>query len=144
VIRWLLNDVFCELLRYTRAVDNPKRYTISREKHVQANGKFADAVLGEFASEGKRYVAAVEGKGPKDPLDRPFAGGKVPAVDQAYDYAINLRCNSGVADTILTYRPQLGMVSPEPQLDPETRQVLTEVGRKIPEWWRADRFSREQ
>ena len=30
------------------------------------------------------------------------------------------------------------------QLDPETRRVLTEVGREIPEWWRADRFSREQ
>ena len=69
-----INDVFCELLGYTRAVDNPKRYTISREKHVQANGKFADAVLGEFGPEGKRYVAAVEGKGPKDPLDRPFGG----------------------------------------------------------------------
>jgi predicted DNA-binding transcriptional regulator AlpA len=30
------------------------------------------------------------------------------------------------------------------QLDPETRRVLTEVGREIPEWWRSDRFSREQ
>ena len=50
-----INDVFCELLGYTRAVDNPKRYTISREKHVQANGKFADADLREFGprSEGQ-------------------------------------------------------------------------------------------
>ncbi len=103
-----LNDVFCELLGYTRAVDNPKRYTISREKHVQANGKFADAVLGEFGSEGKRYVAAVEGKGPKDPLDRPFAGRKVSAVNQAFDYAINLRCNwivvTNVRQTRLYYK----------------------------------------
>jgi len=103
-----LNDVFCELLGYTRAVDNPKRYTISREKHVQANGKFADAVLGEFGPEGKRYVAAVEGKGPKDPLDRPFAGRKVSAVDQAFDYAINLRCNwivvTNVRQTRLYYK----------------------------------------
>src|SRR5262249_11354244 len=30
------------------------------------------------------------------------------------------------------------------QLDPETRRLLTEVGGKIPEWWRADRFSRQQ
>jgi hypothetical protein len=88
-----INDVFCELLGYTRAVDNPKRYTISREKHVQVDGKFADAVLGEFGPEGKRYIAAVEGKGPKDPLDRPFSGRKVSAVDQAFDYSINLRCN---------------------------------------------------
>ncbi len=30
------------------------------------------------------------------------------------------------------------------QLDPETRQVLTRAGRQIPEWWRTERFSREQ
>jgi DNA invertase Pin-like site-specific DNA recombinase len=30
------------------------------------------------------------------------------------------------------------------QLDPEMRRALTEVGRQMPEWWRADRFSREQ
>jgi hypothetical protein len=45
--------------------------------------------LGEFGPDAKRYVAAVEGKGPKDPLDRPFAGRKVSALDQAFDYAIN-------------------------------------------------------
>jgi hypothetical protein len=103
-----LNDVFCEMLGYTRAVDNPKRYTFSREKHVQANGKYADAVLGAFGAEGKRYVAAVEGKGPKDPLDRPFAGRKVSAVDQAFDYAINLRCNwilvTNIRQTRLYYK----------------------------------------
>ncbi|MFI5455560.1 MAG: Eco57I restriction-modification methylase domain-containing protein [Isosphaerales bacterium] len=103
-----INDVFCELLGYTRAVDNPSRYTISREKHVQANGKFADAVLGEFGPDAKRYVAAIEGKGPKDPLDRPFAGRKVSAVDQAFDYAINLRCNwilvTNIRQTRLYYK----------------------------------------
>jgi hypothetical protein len=30
------------------------------------------------------------------------------------------------------------------RLDPETRRALTEAGRRIPEWWRADRFSQEQ
>jgi DNA invertase Pin-like site-specific DNA recombinase len=30
------------------------------------------------------------------------------------------------------------------QLDPETRRALTEAGRRIPDWWRADRFTREQ
>jgi hypothetical protein len=103
-----LNDVFCELLGYSRAVDNPKRYTISREKHVQANGKFADAVLGEFGPDAKRYVAAIEGKGPKDPLDRPFGGRKISAVEQAFDYAINLRCNwivvTNIRQTRLYYK----------------------------------------
>jgi hypothetical protein len=103
-----LGDVFCGLLGYARAVDDPKRYTFSREKHVEANGKYADAVLGEFAPVAKRYVAAVEGKGPKDPLDRPFAGRKVSAVDQAFDYAINLRCNwilvTNIRQTRLYYK----------------------------------------
>jgi hypothetical protein len=30
------------------------------------------------------------------------------------------------------------------QLGPETRRALAEAGRRIPEWWRADRFSQEQ
>jgi hypothetical protein len=30
------------------------------------------------------------------------------------------------------------------QLDPETRQALVEAGQRLPEWWRTDRFSREQ
>jgi hypothetical protein len=36
---------------------------------------------------------ALEGKGPRDPLDRPFAGRRMSAVDQAYRYAINLPCD---------------------------------------------------
>jgi len=30
------------------------------------------------------------------------------------------------------------------QIDPETRRALMEAGQQIPEWWRTDRFSREQ
>jgi DNA invertase Pin-like site-specific DNA recombinase len=30
------------------------------------------------------------------------------------------------------------------QLDPETRRALAEVGKRLPEWWHADRFSQEQ
>ncbi len=30
-----INDVFCELLGYARAAENPNRFTISREKHGQ-------------------------------------------------------------------------------------------------------------
>lgn len=85
-----LTDIFCGLLGYARAVDNKERFTFSREKHVQVDGKYADAVLGEFCLGSERFVVAVEGKGPKDPLDRPFAGRKMSAVDQGYRYAINL------------------------------------------------------
>lgn len=85
-----LTDVFCRVLGYTRAVDNGERYTFSREKYVEVDGKFADGVLGDLRPNGSRFVVAVEGKGPKDPLDRPFAGRKMSAVDQGYRYAINL------------------------------------------------------
>ncbi|HUY88700.1 MAG TPA: DNA methyltransferase [Pirellulales bacterium] len=87
-----LTDFFCELLGYTRPADGGQRYTISRERHVEVDGKFADAVLGDFNGQ-NRPVVAVEGKGPKDPLDRPFAGRRMSAVDQAYRYAINLPCD---------------------------------------------------
>jgi len=90
-----LTDVFGQTLGYLgpAARDAQGRYTLSREKHVEVDGKFADAVLGELGGETPRYVAALEGKGPRDPLDRPFAGRARSAVDQAYGYAINLPCD---------------------------------------------------
>jgi hypothetical protein len=44
------------------------------------DGKFADAVLGKL-NDTSRYVVAVEGKGPKDPLGRPFGGRRMSDVD---------------------------------------------------------------
>ena len=85
-----LTDILCGILGYTPAVDNRTRYTFSREKFVEADGKFADALLGELNLGHSRVLVAREGKGPKDPLDRPFAGRKMSAVDQGYRYAINL------------------------------------------------------
>ena len=87
-----LTDYFVSLLGYTRPADGGARYTLSREKHVQVDGKFADAVLGDFNGH-DRPVLAVEGKGTKDPLDRPYAGRKLSAVQQGYQYAINLTCD---------------------------------------------------
>ena len=104
-----LTDFFCGLLGYTRPADGQPRYTISREKHVEVDGKFADAVLGDFNGEA-RYLVALEGKGPRDPLDRPFAGRRMSAVDQAYRYAINLPCDwivvTSVRETRLRYGRQ--------------------------------------
>ncbi len=88
-----LNDVFCGVLDYARPADDPDRHTISREKHVQVDGKFADAVLGDFREGNEQFIVALEGKGPLDPLDRPFAGRRMSAVDQGYRYAINLPCD---------------------------------------------------
>lgn len=88
-----LTDFFCELLSYTRPADGGNVYTLSRERHVEVDGKFADAVLGQFGDHSEQPVIALEGKGPKDPLERPYAGRRMSAVDQAYRYAINLPCD---------------------------------------------------
>ena len=88
-----LTDFFVTLLGYTRPADGGSRYTISREKHVQVEGEFADAVLGDFGRGPDKFMVALEGKGPKDPLDRPFAGRRLSAVEQGYRYAINLPCD---------------------------------------------------
>jgi hypothetical protein len=87
-----LTDFFCTLLGYAGPATGADRYTFSREQHVKVDGKYADAVLGEFNGH-NRYVVALEGKGLKDPLDIPHAGRKMSAVDQAYRYAINLPCD---------------------------------------------------
>lgn len=92
-----LGDIFCGLLGYHRPHESPKRWSFSREKHVEVDGKFADAVLGNFRGEKEEFVVAVEGKGPLDPLDRPFKSRKTSAVEQGYGYAINLPCDWKIA-----------------------------------------------
>jgi len=86
-----LSDFFVGLLGYTRPAGHD-RYTIGWERHVEVDGKYADAVLGDFNGQ-QRYIVALEGKGPRDPLDRPYAGRRMSAVDQGYRYAINLPCD---------------------------------------------------
>ena len=88
-----LTDFFSGLLGYTRPADGGPRYTISREKHVQVDGEFADAVLGDLGRGADAFIVALEGKGPKDPLDRPYGGRRMSAVDQGYRYAISLPRN---------------------------------------------------
>jgi len=88
-----LTDVFYRVLGYRGPSAAGERYTLSREKRVEVDGKFADAVLGDLGHASARPVVAVEGKGARDPLDRPFAGRRMSAVDQAYRYAINLPCD---------------------------------------------------
>jgi hypothetical protein len=87
-----LTDFFLTLLAYRGPASEGARYTLSRERHVEVDGKFADAVLGDFNGQ-NRFVVAVEGKGPRDPLDRAYAGRRMSAVDQGYRYAINLPCD---------------------------------------------------
>ena len=82
-----LTDIFCGLLGYTRPTDGGGSFTLSREQHVEDDGQFADAVLGRFSADKEEFIMALEGKGTRDPLDRPFAGRKMSAVDQAYRYA---------------------------------------------------------
>src|SRR5690606_34216615 len=90
-----LSGIFGHVLGYTgpTALATEGRYTISREQLVQVENEFADAVLGDFREGQARFIAALEGKGPLDPLDRPHAGRRLSAVDQAYRYAINLPCD---------------------------------------------------
>jgi hypothetical protein len=101
-----LTDIFCDLLGYTGPLgpsdphkshnshpshlldtihaESPDTYTLSRERQVEVYGKVADAVLGRFQKDKEQFIAVLEGKGTRDPLDRPYAGGRMSAVDQAY------------------------------------------------------------
>src|SRR6185295_11946462 len=88
-----LTDFFYGILGYCGPEESPDRSTISVEKLVEVDGNFADAVIGNFHSSSQEYFIALEGKGSKDPLDRPFAGRRMSAVDQGYRYAINLPCD---------------------------------------------------
>lgn len=91
ILPHFLNDFFVGILGYTGPAGKD-RYTLGFERFVQVEGEFADAVLGDFNGQ-QRFVVAVEGKGPRDPLDRPYAGRRLSAVEQGYRYAINLPCD---------------------------------------------------
>ena len=43
-----LTDIFCGLLGYTGPAGSADTFTFSRERHVEVDGKVADAVLGRF------------------------------------------------------------------------------------------------
>jgi len=88
-----LTDVFVRLLGYTRPAESPACYTLSRETQIVVDGQKADAVLGRFQPDRREYLVALEGKGTRDPLEFPFGGRKMSAVDQCYRYAINLPCD---------------------------------------------------
>jgi type I restriction-modification system DNA methylase subunit len=91
ILPHFLTDFFINVLGY-KGPAGQERYTIGFERYVEVDGKYADAVLGDFNGH-HRYAVAVEGKGPRDPLDRPYAGRRMSAVDQGYRYAINLPCD---------------------------------------------------
>src|SRR5438552_4070173 len=67
-----ITDIFCNLLGYTRPAGPGDTFTLSRETHVEVDGKFADAVPGRFHKDKDQFIVALEGKGARDPLDRPF------------------------------------------------------------------------
>lgn len=87
-----LSEIFGQALGYSGPADDSERYTMSLEQHVQVAGEYADAALGIFGPDQKRFIVAVEGKGPTDPLDRPYSGRRISAVQQALNYAVNLPC----------------------------------------------------
>ena len=58
-----LTDFFYGLLGYSGPAEAPGSYTLSRERHVEVDGEFADAVLGRFQKDKAQFVAVLEGKG---------------------------------------------------------------------------------
>ena len=66
-----LTDIFCGLLGYTGPAASADTFTFSRERHVEVDGKVADAFLGRFQKDKEQLVAVLEGKSARDSLDRP-------------------------------------------------------------------------
>jgi hypothetical protein len=90
-----ISDVFVRLFGYTGQASGGPVYTLKREALVEIDGKFADAAVGRFSTsgDGHHHIALLEGKGPRDPLGRPFARRRLSAVDQALRYAVSLLCD---------------------------------------------------
>jgi hypothetical protein len=65
----------------TGPAESPDTFTLSRARRVEVHDKVADAVLGRFQKDKEQFIAVVESKGARDPLDRPFAGRRTSAED---------------------------------------------------------------
>ena len=85
-----LRDIFVDCLGYTTPAAATTGYTLRQQSLIEVDGQRPDAALGHFGAT-DRVVVVVEGKGPLDPLDRPFAGRKRSAVEQALQYAVQLQ-----------------------------------------------------
>jgi len=66
-----LTDVFYGLLGYTGPAEGAGSYTLSRERHVEVDGEFADAVLGRFGRD--KHESSIcrhpSGGAPSPPLE---------------------------------------------------------------------------
>jgi hypothetical protein len=51
-----LTDIFCGLLGYTGPAGPADTFTFSRERHVEVDGKVADAVLGRFQKGKEQFM----------------------------------------------------------------------------------------
>ena len=51
-----LTDILCGLLGYAVPAASANTYTFSRERHVEVDGKVADAVLGGFQKGKEQFV----------------------------------------------------------------------------------------
>jgi len=84
-------DVFRDVLGYVSQVQGSVNYTLKKEAFIEADGTYADAGFGRFSPQATRFVAVLEGKGPGDPLDKPYKNRKRSAVEQAVLYALQLK-----------------------------------------------------
>ena len=86
-----LYDIFRDVLGYVTVSETPEAYSFKKELFVEAAGTYADAGFGRFGTGPDAPRLVLEGKGPLDPLDRPYAGRKHSAYEQVMQYALNLR-----------------------------------------------------
>jgi len=88
-----LTDFFQTILGYRDLTEGADHWTYDREVRADADGKTADGALGYFTPTQRSYSAAIELKGAGTDLDARASGQRWTAVEQAYQYAVNLECN---------------------------------------------------
>jgi|GEM_PF-297385 len=85
-----LAQIFGDLLGYTGPVTDGPTYSMKLEANIQVDSNRADATFGTFGGAKEALSLVLEGKGPLDPLDKPFKSRSESAVRQCLSYARNL------------------------------------------------------
>jgi hypothetical protein len=94
-----LTDIFCGLLGYTGPAEAADTYTLSRERHVEVDGEFADAALGRFQKGKEQFIAVLEGKGIRG-KKQPLSSASLHALRD--EYARTIEPARGLAAETLT------------------------------------------
>ena len=105
----LLADIFRGILGYAKSDRMPQVDHLLARKAHQIDGKCTDSVLGGFGTGKEQIIVVLEGKGPRDRRDCPFAGRRMSTFKLQLSIAQTGRGKFGQCKNDQELKPDFGL-----------------------------------